>query len=71
MSVTLTEAEAQLAAYLEAERRVLRNQSYQLPSGRAVSRANLKEIQDGIRQWTITVQQLKAGGIRVRGAVPA
>jgi len=71
MSPTLTEAQTQLATYLEAERRALRNQSYQLPSGRAVSRADLKSIQEGIRYWTAQVQQLTQGGLRVRGAVPA
>lgn len=37
-----------LAAYVAAEQAVLRNQSYQMPDGRQLVRANLAEIRKGI-----------------------
>lgn len=40
---------ARVAAYQAAELAVLRNQSYEMPDGRKLSRANLKEIRIGRR----------------------
>ena len=48
---------ARVAAYQAAELAVLRNQSYEMPDGRKLQRANLKEIREGLREAT---QQLTA-----------
>lgn len=69
-AVTLAQAQDQLAAYLEAERKALDHQSYVIGT-RAFTFADLAEIREGIRYWSLQVNQLKRGGIRVRGAVPA
>lgn len=55
--ITLAQAEAQLASYLEAETKVLSNQSYEL-AGRKLTRANLAEIRDGIDVWDKRVKNL-------------
>ncbi|MCT2398518.1 hypothetical protein [Novosphingobium mangrovi (ex Huang et al. 2023)] len=39
---------ARLEAYQAAEMAVLRNQSYEMPDGRKLTRANLKDIQNGL-----------------------
>ncbi len=57
--ITLAQAEAQLAAYLEAETKVLSGQSYEL-AGRRLTRANLKEIHDGVETWDRRVKELSA-----------
>jgi hypothetical protein len=40
--------EARLALYLQAEADILRNQSYQMPDGRQLTRADLREVRKGI-----------------------
>lgn len=61
--ITLEQAQAQLAAYLAAEQKVLKNQSYEI-DGRKLTRAHLDVIQDGIRIWNDRVIMLtnKANG---------
>jgi hypothetical protein len=52
--ITLAQAEAQLALYLAAEAAVLAGQSYRiqtLQGERELRRANLAEIQEGIKTW--------------------
>lgn len=44
----IAQLESRLAAYLEAEASVLRNQSYEMADGRRLERANLGEIRKGI-----------------------
>lgn len=44
----IAELETRLANYLEAEAAVLRNQSYEMPDGRSLTRASLAEIRKGI-----------------------
>lgn len=44
----IAELETRLAAYLDAEAAVLRNQSYEMPDGRKLTRASLAEIRKGI-----------------------
>jgi hypothetical protein len=46
----IAQLEGRLAAYLEAEAAVLRNQSYTMPDGRSVTRAQLAQIQKGVEQ---------------------
>ena len=67
--ITLIQAESQLSAYLAAESAVLAGQSYEL-NGRRVTRANLADIQAGIKIWNARAQSLSRGGIRVIGATP-
>lgn len=55
--ITLTQAETQLAAYLAAETAVLTGQEYEI-AGRRMKRANLAEIQSGIKLWNERVQAL-------------
>ena len=55
--ITLAVAQARLDDYLAAEAKVLGGQSYEI-HGRKLTRANLTEIQTGIRVWNQRVQQL-------------
>lgn len=61
--ITLEQAEAQLAAYLEAETKVLSGQSYEL-LGRKLTRADLASIQAGINNWDAKVKQISASSSR-------
>lgn len=67
--ITSSQAEAQLASYLAAETAVLSGQSYEI-NGRRVTRANLAEIQTGIKIWNQRAQSLTRGGLVVKGATP-
>ena len=66
--ITLAEAEARLTAYLAAEEKVLSGQSYTI-GDRTLTRANLKEIQEGSKIWDARVKGLSNGGIRIRHGV--
>ena len=57
--ITLAQAEAKLTEYLEAESKVLQGQSYEL-HGRRLNRANLEEIQAGIKIWDQRTKELAA-----------
>ncbi len=57
--ITLAQAQTQLDAYLAAEIAVLSGQSYEI-AGRRLNRANLAEIQQGIKTWNERVQSLDA-----------
>jgi len=61
--ITLAQAEEQLDAYLTAETKVLGSQRYEL-AGRMLTRADIKEIRDGIQYWDAQVKNLsiKAAG---------
>ena len=69
--VTLTQANATLQAYILAERKVLAGQSYSI-GDRALTRADLKEIRDGIIYWNGIVANLTAGRTKppVRQVLP-
>jgi phage FluMu protein gp41 len=62
--ITLTQAQAQLDAYLEAEKAVLSNQAYEI-AGRKLTRADLSSIQAGIKAWNARVIDL-SGAARGR-----
>lgn len=68
--ITLTDAEAKLAEYLSAESTVLSGQAYSI-SGRSFTRANLKEIRDGISYWEAKVKSLDRGGLKIKFGTPA
>lgn len=65
VGITLEQAQAQLDAYLAAEKAVLVGQSYEI-AGRRLTRANLADIQTGITTWSARVTDLsgKARGRR-------
>lgn len=67
--ITKADAAARLAVYLTAEEKVLGGQSYSI-AGRQMTRANLKEIRDGIEYWNSMILRLSRGGIPARGAIP-
>lgn len=62
--ITQQQAQTQLDAYLAAETAVLSGQSYEI-AGRKLTRANLADIQGGIRIWNSRVNEL-AGAARGR-----
>lgn len=55
--ITLAIAEARLALYLAAETKVLSSQSYEL-GDRKLTRADLKEIREGLAYWQSHVDRL-------------
>ena len=68
--ITLAQAEARLTEYMTAESKVLGGQSYSI-AGRAMTRANLKEIRDGIAYWNAQVKRLTRGGLKIKFGTPA
>lgn len=65
--ITLAQAEAQLAAWLQASTDVAqRGQSYSI-QGRSLSRADLSEITRQITYWDNMVKKLSVSGSRRRG----
>ena len=59
--IGLDQAQAKLAAWLEAEDKVMAGQSYSITTAtgsRALTRANLKEIREAIAYWEGKVQRL-------------
>lgn len=67
--ITLAQAEQRLADYMAAEEKVLEGQSYTI-AGRSLTRANLREIREGIDYWTGKVSTLASGRGRSRVMVP-
>ena len=69
--ITAAQATAKLAEYLAAETKVLAGQAYTI-GGRSMTRANLKEIREGIDYWDNKCVELGVGrsGITLQGANP-
>lgn len=67
-AITLDQANAQLAAYLKAEERVLIGQSATV-DGRSVAMADLVAIQRGIKLWTERVNELEQRALGRRRCV--
>ncbi len=65
--ITLEQARARLAAWLEADAAVARNQAYS-DGGRSLTRADAAEIRKNIDYWQLQVERLSSGGrgMRVR-----
>ncbi len=61
MPVTLEFAKDRVALYYEAEAKVLGGQAYTI-GGRSLTRANLKEIRDGISYWQGVADRITATG---------
>lgn len=69
--ITLLQAQTQLNGYLAAETAVLNGQRYEI-AGRMMQRANLAEIQQGIKLWNnrvITLTNQSQGRSRSRTVV--
>jgi hypothetical protein len=67
--ITIAQAEAKLAEWMEADTAVATGQSYSIGS-RSLTRAHSAEIRANIKYWNDMVQRLSRGGIRVRGVTP-
>ena len=68
-AISLAQAEAQLAAWLDASLKVASNQSYEI-DGRRLTRADAGEIRNQIDYWDRKVKSLTRGGARLRTGVP-
>jgi hypothetical protein len=68
--ITLAQAQAKLTAYLAAEEAALLGQSYVMPGGTRVDKADLKAIREGMAYWDAAVKRLTRGGMRIRGGTP-
>ena len=60
--ITLAQAQAQLTAYLAAETAVLSGQSYEI-AGRKLQRADLSDIQAGVKLWNDRVVSFTLRGM--------
>lgn len=69
--ITLTQAEAKLTTWLDAEDKIAQGQKYTIGQ-RTLERADLKEVREQIRFWDGKVKELARGssGMRIRGATP-
>jgi hypothetical protein len=67
--ITLTQAQAQLTAWLAASTAVATGQAYAI-AGRSLTRANAAEIREQINFWDAKVKALSRGGIRIVGGTP-
>ena len=65
--ITLAQAEAKLTLWMAAMDKIAVGQSYNI-AGRALTRANLDEVQRQVEYWDSQVKRLTRGGISVRGA---
>lgn len=66
-----TSYSARLARYLAAEERILLGQSYKMPDGRELVRANLDEVQKTIKELTkLAAREEAGGGMSIRLATP-
>ncbi len=68
--LTLAQAEAQLAKYIDAETKVLGGQAVEV-DGRRMTRADLEAIQAGITSWDARCKSLSATAAGRRRAVNA
>ncbi len=67
--ITLAQAEAQLAVWLDASLKVATGQAYEI-AGRKLTRADAAVIQKQITFWDRQVKRLTRGGLAVKGATP-
>ncbi len=59
--ITLAQAQAKLAIWMEADDKVANGQSYSI-GGRSLTRADAKMIRENIRFWNDWVTRLSDGG---------
>jgi len=67
--ITLSQAETQLALWLEAETSVATGQAYSI-GGRSLTRVNANYIGERIKFWDSMVKRLSGGGVNVRNITP-
>lgn len=67
--ITLAQAEAKLALWMEADERVSRSQYYML-DGKQLTRANAEQIRSNIEYWDRQVKRLSRGGMKIQRGVP-
>ena len=67
--ITLTQAQAQLDAFLAAAEACAKNQEYRI-AGRVYRRADLTQIQSMIEYWDAKVKSLSRSGIQVVQVTP-
>ena len=70
--ITLANAETTLALYQTAERKILLGQKVEI-DGQSLSRANLKEVREGLTYWDSKCKELaekSAGRGRSRTIIP-
>lgn len=72
--ITLAQAEAKLALWMDAEANLAASQSYEIETGngrRKLTRADLAEVRTTIEYWNRWCIRLdRTGGIRVREVIP-
>lgn len=59
--ITLQIAETRLTEYLDAEAKILAGQAFSR-NGKAMTRADLATVQEGIKVWESRVQRLSRSG---------
>ena len=70
--ITLTQAETQLAIWIDADTAVATGQGYSI-AGRSLTRADAKEIRENIMFWDSQVKNLSAASssrVRIWGGTP-
>lgn len=68
--LTLEEARIRYMDYLNAEQAVLLGQEYELATGEKVKKANLKEIQAGLKLWEERCSELATKESSALGIYP-
>jgi hypothetical protein len=69
--ITLAQAEARLTAYLDAEEKLLTGHLSVKLGDKELRRADLSQIQEGIKLWEGRVARLsRTGGMRVAQVIP-
>lgn len=74
--ITLAEAEAQLAVWLQCLQNIATGGQSTTQGGRTFTEANLREVREMVDYWETKVTRLAASGgskarIRIRGITPA
>lgn len=64
--MTMEELVARRQLWLDADAAVARNQSYSMPDGRNLSRADATVIRENIQFWDRQIARKQSGGVRVR-----
>ncbi len=67
---TVAECDEMITEYKAAIKRCLLNQSYSI-SGKSYTRANLKELEDGVQEWMKRKNQATRGGVGIRQGINA
>jgi hypothetical protein len=70
--ITQAEADAKLTLWMGSDDAVATGQAYQLPGGRSLTRADVREIRTNISYWDQKVKELSVSGgrRRVRAFIP-